>query len=161
MQRPYITLPGPPSEFENAGELSDWEVVDCDTGSPLSSPRQIEARNDALRVYWETFEQVDGNPNDPALKTAFRWLRFLCDRATHHFVYRERWEATEEQHATIITKCQYCGAVPPLITEAGWSLKVALLCDKPERHDFANPLSRRWPIEDMPVPIARTYIPNA
>jgi hypothetical protein len=47
------------------------------------------------------------------------------------------------------------------MSEAGWSLKVALLCDKPERHDFANPLSRRWPIEDMPVPIARTYIPNA
>jgi hypothetical protein len=62
MPRPYITLPGPPREFEHAGELDDWEVLDCDTGSPLSSPRQIEARNDALRVYWETFEQVDGNP---------------------------------------------------------------------------------------------------
>jgi hypothetical protein len=108
MQRPYITLPGPPSEFENAGELSDWEVVDCDTGSPLSSPRQIEARNDALRVYWETFEQVNGNPDDPALKTAFRWLRFLCDRATHTFCVPR--EVGSQRRAS----CYYYYQVPVL-----------------------------------------------
>jgi hypothetical protein len=154
MPRPHITLQTPPREFDNPGESSKWELVDCNTGSPLSSPRQLEARNNALKAYWETFEQVNGNHDDPALQTAFRWLRFLCDKYTHELVFRERWEANEEHPATLVSKCQICGAVYPIITEKDWSLRVAVLCDKPERHDFANPLSRRWPIEEIPIGLA-------
>jgi hypothetical protein len=62
---PHYLADTPCIEFDNPGESSKWELVDCNTGSPLSSPRQLEARNNALKAYWETFEQVNGNHNDP------------------------------------------------------------------------------------------------
>jgi hypothetical protein len=87
-------------------------------------------------------------------KTAFRWLRILCDKYEHEEVYREQWAADGDHPAATIYKCQICGAISPTISEKGWSLKVALLSDRPERHDPENPLSRRWPIDDIPVELA-------
>jgi hypothetical protein len=154
MPPPRLTLYAPPLDSKNSGEGSKWEIVDYETGSPLSSPRKLEARNKALTAYWETFEQVNGNHDDPALRTAFRWLRIFCEKYEHEWVYRERWEEDGIHPAALIYKCQICGAIEPCSTQKGWSSKVALLSDKPERHDPANPLSRRWPVEDIPVPNA-------
>jgi hypothetical protein len=114
------TLRAPPPEFDNPCEGSKWELVDSNSGSPLSSPRKLEARNKALKAYWETFEHVNGNHDDPALKTAFRWLRIFCGHCTvyrdsqvaHNNSARTTW--VHPAHAVEVYKCRLCGATCPV-----------------------------------------------